>query len=98
MRATRVKAAKHIHSQKKKAGALPPDDVFNVADVDMANIADGEVYYAGFTFRSALAMLCATRGLKTAYAGASHMDGKGSSTYGAFLRCTPARCPGAVSA
>ena len=84
MRAIRVKAAKHIHSQKKKAGQLPPNDVFNVADVDMANIVDGEVYYTGFTFRSAVAMLYATKGLKTAYADASHMDGKGSSTYGTF--------------
>ena len=84
MRAIRIKAARHVHAQKKKGGMLPDDDVFNDADCDMTGIVDGETYYAGFTFRSALAMVYATNGLKTAYADASHMDGKGLRTYGTF--------------
>ena len=46
MRAIRLKAAKHIHAQKKKDGALPAEDVFKESDCDMADIVDGGVYYA----------------------------------------------------
>ena len=74
MRAIRLKAAKHIHAQKKKYGTLRPDDVFNESNCDMADIVDGDVYYAGFTFRSALAPHFANTGLKTAFADASHIS------------------------
>jgi len=63
MRAIRLKAAKHIHAQKKKDGTLPAEDVFKESDCDMADIVDGDVYYAGFTFRSALASHFAKTGL-----------------------------------
>ena len=84
MREIRLKAAKHIHAQKKKDGTLPAEEVFKESDCDMADIVDGDVYYVGFTFRSALASHIANKGLMTAFADASHMDGKGSSTYGTF--------------
>ena len=63
MRAIRLKAAKHIHAQKKKAGALPADGVLSESACHMANIADGNLYYAGFTFRGALAPHFAMKGL-----------------------------------
>ena len=84
MRAIRIKAAKHIHTQKKKGGTLPDDDVFNEDDCDMTNIVDGETYYAGFTYRSGMAENYAINGLLTAFADASHMDGKGHSTFGTY--------------
>ena len=84
MHAIRLKAAMHIHAQKKKGGTLTADDVPNESDKGMASIVNGDVYYAGFTFRGALAPHFAMNGLDTAYADASHMDGKGSSTYGTF--------------
>ena len=93
MREIRLKAAKHIHAQKKKDGTLPAEEVFKESDCDMADIVDGDVYYVGFTFRSALASHFANTGLKTAFADASHMDGKGSSTYG-YNRPWPKHGPG----
>jgi hypothetical protein len=38
MRATRIKAAKHIHEQKKKSGMLQSGAIFNAADVDLTNV------------------------------------------------------------
>ena len=84
MRAIRMKAAKFIHKQKVKGGTLPAGDVFDESEVYTADIVDGEYYYSGFTFQSALAMRYAGNGLKTAFADASHMEGKGFSTYGTF--------------
>jgi hypothetical protein len=84
MRDVRVKAAKHIFGQLKLCGEVPLDAVFDVAGVDMTNIKDGEMYYGGFTFVSSVAELYATQGLKTAYADASHMEGKGLNTHGTF--------------
>ena len=54
MRTTRIKAAKHIHEQKK-SGTLPSGAVRNAADVDLTNIKDGEFYYDGCTYVSNLA-------------------------------------------
>ena len=85
MRTTRIKAAKHIHEQKKKSGTLPSDAVFNAADVDLTNIKDGELYYGGWTYVSSLAETYAKKGLMTAYADASHMEGKGSNTFGTYF-------------
>ena len=55
MRTTRIKAAKHIHEQKKKSGTLPSDAVFNAADVDLTNIKDGEFYYDNCAYVSSFA-------------------------------------------
>lgn len=85
MRATRIKAAKHIHEQKKKSGTLQSDAVFKVADVDLTNIIDSESYYGGWTMVSSVAGAYATLGLKTAYGDASHMEGKGFNTFGCFF-------------
>jgi len=85
MRETRIKAARHIHTQKIKGGTLPADDVFSAGDVDLTNIVDGENYYSGFTFVSSVAETYARQGLKTAYGDASHMEGKGLDSYGTFF-------------
>jgi hypothetical protein len=85
MRATRIKAAKHIHEQKKKSGTLQSDGVFKVADVELTNIIDSEFYYGGWTMVSSVAGAYATLGLKTAYGDASHMEGKGFNTFGCFF-------------
>lgn len=85
MRAIRIKAAKHIFVQMQAGGQVPRDAVFSVADVDLTNIADGEVYYGGFTFVGSVAGLYATQGLKTAYADAAHMEGKGHNTHGTYF-------------
>jgi hypothetical protein len=66
MRTTRIKAAKHIHEQKK-SGTLPSGAVLNAADVDLTtNIKDGEFYYDGCTYVSSLAESYAKEGLMTA--------------------------------
>jgi hypothetical protein len=84
MRVIRIKAAKHIFIQMQAGGQVPRDAVFNAEDVDVTNIAEGEVYYGGFTFVSSVAELYATRGLKTAFADAGHMSGL--NTYGCYLQ------------
>ena len=77
MREIRAKSAKHIFNQKKLCGQVAKDAVFDVATVDMADIKDDEKYYGGFTFVNSVAEQYAKKGLLTAFADASHMEGKG---------------------
>jgi hypothetical protein len=84
MRTTRIKAAKHIHEQKK-SGTLPSGAVRYAADVDLTNIKDGEFYYDSCAYVSSFAETYAKEGLMTAYADASHMEGKGSNTFGTYF-------------
>lgn len=63
---------------------MAKDADFDVANVDMTDIKEGENYYGGFTFVSSVAEQYAKRGLQTSYADASHMEAKGPSTYGTF--------------
>ena len=84
MRTTRIKAAKHIHEQKT-SGTLPSGAVLNAADVDLTNIKDGEFFYDGCTYVSSFAETYAKEGLMTAFADASHMEGKGSNTFGTYF-------------
>jgi len=51
----------------------------------LTNIKDGEFYDGGCTYVSCPAETHAKEGLMTAYADASHMEGKGSSTFGTYF-------------
>ena len=85
MRMVRTKSAKFIHMQQVKSGKLPKDAVFNDAQVDLADIVDGDRYYGGFTYCSSLAAHYAARCTLIAYADAAHMEGKGQFSYGTYL-------------
>ena len=82
MKQQRLKAAKHIFAQCKKAKSIPDDEVFNEDVVDYSDIDDNGRYYGGFVFVPSVAShICAT-GRMTASADAAHCDGIGPQSYG----------------
>lgn len=85
MRATRVKAAKHIFQQCKKAGSLPKDAMFDDNVVSLSDIKDGFTFYGGFTLVMPVASTYVLKGRKTAAADACHCDGIGPQSYGTLF-------------
>ena len=82
MKEKRLKAAKHIFGQCKKAKSIPANEIFNEDAVDYSDIDDNGRYYGGFIFTPSVAQrICAT-GRRTASADAAHCDGIGLQFYG----------------
>ena len=82
MKWTRIKAAKHIFEQCKKAKTFPQEALFDGGVVEIDDIDDGGLYYAGFIFTPSVAThMCATARM-TCAADAAHCDGVGPQSYG----------------
>lgn len=82
MRETRLKAAKFIFDQSRKAGFLDDSERFEKSDVDVSDITEGKVYYAGFTFTASIAEHMAQKCRKVSSADAAHCQGVGPQSYG----------------
>ena len=82
MKSVRVKAAKHIFQQCKKGKTIPADAVFNEESVNVDDIKDNELYYAGFSFVPSTAAHMCKFGRSTGSADAAHCEGKGLTSYG----------------
>ena len=84
MRVTRLKAYEHIFKQQQADGQIDKNAIFDKSVVDLSDIHDGELYYAGFIFSCSAAEAMATRCRLFSYADASHMlstKGLSSGTY-----------------
>ena len=85
MKQQRIRSAKHIFHQCKKAKNMPEDAKFNEEVIDMSDIAEDGRSYGGLLFvRSVAARYCAL-GCKTAAADVAHCDGLGPQSYGTIL-------------
>ena len=82
MKNIRIKAAKHIFQQCKKGKTIPSNAVFSEDMVNLKEIQDDEVYYAGFRFIPSIAAHMCKFGSKTGSADAAHCEGKGLNSYG----------------
>lgn len=82
MKAVRVKSAKFIFEQSKKAGLLPEHAKFDADCVVLDDISDASMYYAGFVFVPNIARHMCDTGRKTCSADAAHCQGVGPQSYG----------------
>lgn len=82
MKATRIKSARFIFEQSKKAGLLEDDEVFDSSSIDVQDIMDDEQYYAGFIFMPSICKHMAATCRKTSAADAAHCQGLGPQSYG----------------
>ena len=81
MKDIRVKAARHIFEQCKKAKTVPASAKFRSDMVNLTDIKDDESYYGGFTFVPSIASTVCKYGRNTGCADAAHCEGKGLNSY-----------------
>jgi hypothetical protein len=84
MKETRIKSAKFIFAQLQKVNKLPKDDVFNASAIDLSDIDDAGLYYAGFVFSSSAAQTYVASGVLSSAADASHCEGITLQSFGTY--------------
>lgn len=82
MKRTRIKAARHIFEQCKKAKTFPRDSRFDESVVELGDINDAGNYYAGFIFTPSIARHMCMTARMTCAADAAHCDGVGTQSCG----------------
>lgn len=82
MKSKRLKFAKFIFTQAKKAGFLLFSKVFDVNMVEITNTEDDKEYYGAFLFVPNIASVACSRLQKTCSPDAGHFQEIGTQSYG----------------